>query len=111
MPDPNYIYPTQMPPALMPQPGALTPPMPQNSAQGLLTRALLPFYDALSKGARQPGVPLTPQQVNWDEYVKSILNPQPGPTSPLQMYINGNIVPNNGPQPNMTVPSWIGVRG
>lgn len=84
--------------------------MPQNSLQGLLTRALLPFYDALSQHARQPGAQLTPQQVNWDEYVKSVLNPQPG-VNQLQMYINGGRPPTGPLKPSTLPPNWIGVRG
>jgi hypothetical protein len=106
-------YPALMPPAavpaLMQQPemGALGPRS-QFAIRSLMNRLLLPFYDHVSQQSRAQGGPMGDEQLRWDQYVRSVLQPEQ-PQSRFAPYINGSPVHN--PNPSQLIPPWIGVRG
>lgn len=107
-------YPALMPPAavpaLMQQPemGALWPRA-QFAVRNAIAQALLPFYNHISQKSRDPNAPLSGDQIRWDEYVKSVLEPQ-SPPSRLSPYINGTIIPSRNTNNYVNPPMMVGVR-
>lgn len=68
------------------QPSILSP------AQLMMHKLMLPIYDHMSKKSREPGVPLTPEQLAWDEMIKRFNAPVQGIPG-----VNGAVVPNPNP--------------
>lgn len=104
-------YPALMPPAavpaLMPQSnqGALWPQL-QFAARNMMARGILPFYNDVSQKTRTGA--LADQDALWDQYVQSVLNPQP-PQSRLSAYIDGAPIARHAPASPLAT-NWIGVR-